>query len=492
MSPLLQPGLLLPQQTFYCTLAIMTLMARGQVKNDGAEAWSWNLEIIRPVCSYPVYQFQAVFLFIALMMLISPCAGAEDINWPQFRGPRGDGITTSTGLPLHWNEQTSGSPLKWKTPIHGRAWSCPVIWSSQVWVTTATEDGRELFVVCVDRENGKVIKDIKLFDVDRPQFAHKFNTYASPTPVIEERHLYATFGAPGTACVDTKTGKVLWSRRDLECNHFRGAGSSPIIYNDLFILNFDGSDHQFLIALDKKTGRTVWQTKRSVDYKDVEADGRVQADGDFRKAFATCQMISLDSHPTLLSQGSKAFYAYDPLTGEELWRVEDRTGHSAATRPVVGHGLVFVPSGFSVGQLLAIRPGKKGEAIDVNASETPTTQLQVVWKAKKNVPKKPSLLLVGELLYGIDDTGVATCWEAKTGRTFWNERIGGNYSAAPLAAEGRIYFFSEEGKTTVVAADREFKKLAENQLGDGFMAAPAVSGKALFLRTRTELYRIED
>jgi len=431
-----------------------------------------------------------ILLWLALLNGLSLCA--EDTNWPQFRGPRGDGCSTSTGLPLHWSDQSGGSGIKWKTAIHGRAWSSPVIWGSQIWLTTATENGRELYVVCVERESGKILRDSKVFDVAMPQFAHQFNTYASPTPVIEEGRLYATFGAPGTACLDTHTGEVLWTRRDLECNHYRGAGSSPIVFQDLFIMNFDGSDHQFIIALDKKTGRTVWQKNRSVDYKDLDPDGRVQAEGDFRKGFATCQIASLDGRTTLLSQGSKAFYAYDPLTGEEFWRVEDRTSHSGATRPVLGHGLVFVPSGFSSGQLLAIRPGKKGEVLDVNAAEPPPTQLQVVWKTKRNVPKKPSLLLVGDLLFGIDDNGVATCWEAKTGHTFWNERIGGNYSAAPLAAEGRIYFFSEEGKTTVVAAEREFKKLAENQLGDGFMASPAVSGKALFLRTRTELYRIED
>ncbi len=431
-----------------------------------------------------------ILLWLALLNGLSLCA--EDTNWPQFRGPRGDGCSTSTGLPLHWSEQSGGSGIKWKTAIHGRAWSSPVIWGARIWLTTATENGRELFVVCVDRESGKILRDLKLFDVANPQFAHQFNTYASPTPVIEEGRVYVTFGSPGIACLDTQTGKVLWTRRDLECNHYRGAGSSPIVYQDFFILNFDGSDHQFIIALDKKTGRTVWQKNRSVDYKDLDPDGRVQAEGDFRKGFATCQIASLDGRATLLSQGAKAFYAYDPLTGEEFWRVEDRTSHSGATRPVLGHGLVFVPSGFSTGQLLAIRPGKKGEVLDVNAAEPPSTQLQVVWRAKRNVPKKPSLLLVGELLFGIDDNGVATCWEAKTGHSLWNERIGGNYSAAPLAAEGRVYFFSEEGKTTVVAAEREFKKLAENQLGDGFMASPAVSGKALFLRTRTELYRIEE
>ncbi len=431
-----------------------------------------------------------IVLWLALLNGLSVCA--EAMNWPQFRGPRGDGTSSSTGLPLHWSDQSGGSGIKWKTAIHGRAWSSPVIWGPQIWVTSATEDGRELFAVCVERDSGKIVRDLKLFDVATPQFAHKFNTYASPTPVIEEGRVYVTFGSPGIACLDTQTGKVLWTRRDLECNHYRGAGSSPILYENLFILNFDGSDHQFVIALDKKTGRTVWQRNRSVDYKDLDPDGRVQSEGDFRKGFATCQIASLDGRPTLLSQGAKAFYAYEPLTGEEFWRVEERTSHSGATRPVLGHGLVFVPSGFSTGQLLAIRPGKKGEVLDVNAAEPPSTELQVVWRAKRNVPKKPSLLLVSDLLFGIDDNGVATCWEAKTGHPLWNERIGGNYSAAPLAAEGRLYFFSEEGKTTVVASEREFKKLAENQLGDGFMASPAVSGKALFLRTRTELYRIEE
>ena len=200
----------------------------------------------------------------------------------------------------------------------------------------------------------------------------------------------------------------------------------------------------------------------------------------------------MDGQTTLLSQGSKALYAYDPLTGDEIWRLEDRGSHSGSTRPVTGHGLVFLPAGFSVGQVLAIRPGRKGEVLDVNAAQPAQSQLSVVWKAKHNAPKKPSLTLVGEELYAIDDNGVATCWEAQTGKVLWNERIGGNYSASPLAAEGRLYFFSEEGKITVVAAGREFKKLAENHLEGGFMASPAVCGQALYLRNRTHLYRIEE
>ena len=424
-------------------------------------------------------------LFAALITLR---LSAAETNWPEFRGPRGDGTSSSTNLPLHWSEEQN---VKWKTAIHGKAWSSPVIWGQQVWLTTATTNGEELFAVCVDSGTGRVLQDLKLFDVAKPQFCIPFNSYASPTPAIEAGRLYATFGAAGTACLDTETGKVLWTRRDIECNHFRGAGSSPILYSNLFILNFDGSDHQFVVALDKQTGRTVWQRNRSIDFQDLGPDGQPEMAGDSRKAFATCQVATFDGVTTLLSQGSKALYAYEPLSGTELWRVEERTSYSGATRPVTGHGLVFVPTGFASGQVLAIRPGKQGEVLDAKAPGPAGMQLQVVWKTKRNAPKKPSLLLLGDLLYAIEDNGVATCWEAMTGTVVWSERIGGHYSASPLAAGGRIYLFSEEGKTTVLSTGREFKKLAESQLGDGFMASPAVSGNALFLRSRSHLYRIE-
>ena len=424
-------------------------------------------------------------LFAALVALR---LGAAEANWPEFRGPTGDGISTATNLPLHWSEQQN---VKWQTPIHGKAWSSPVIWGRQVWVTTATTNGQELCVLCLDRDTGRVLQDRKLFDVAKPQYCHPFNSYASPTPAIEAGRLYATFGTAGTACLDTQTGRVLWMRRDIECNHFRGAGSSPILHSNLFFLNFDGSDRQFVVALDKQTGRTVWQKNRSIDYQDLGPDGQPAISGDYRKAFATCQIAMFDGQTTLLSQGSKALYAYDPASGTELWRVEERSSYSGSTRPLMGHGLVFVPAGFGAGAVLAIRPGKPGEVLDTKAPGPAQTQLQVVWKTKPNAPKKPSLLLLGDLLYAIDDNGVATCWAALTGTLVWSEHVGGHYSASPLAAEGRIYLFSEEGKTTVLATGREFKQLAESQLGDGFMASPAVSGNALFLRSRTRLYGIE-
>jgi outer membrane protein assembly factor BamB len=415
---------------------------------------------------------------LSQICLLAFCCAASASNWPQFRGPNGDGHADTNKVPTTWSEQQN---VKWKTAVHGRAWSSPVVWEKQIWITTATENAKELFAICVDANSGKILRDLKLFEVERPQFIHQFNSPGSPTPVIEEGRVYITFGSPGTACIDTMSGKVLWERRDIECNHYRGAGSSPIIYRDLLIMNFDGSDAQFIIALDKKTGKTVWRKDRSVDYKDLGPNGKPKDEGDWRKAFATPHVAMIDGQPLLISQGAKAAYGYNPLTGEEFWRVEEPTSHSGGTRPVVGHGLIFFPSGWSQGQLLAVKPGGHGDV----------TSTHIAWRVKKAVAKKPSLLLVDDLIYMNNDGGILAAIEARTGTEVWSERIGGNYSASPIFAGGNIYCFSEEGKTTVLAPGREFKKIAENKLDDGFMSSPAVTDNALILRTKTHLYRVE-
>jgi outer membrane protein assembly factor BamB len=402
--------------------------------------------------------------------------------WPEFRGPTGDGHAPKTArLPLSWSETNH---VQWKTPIHGKGWASPVIWDHQIWLATATEDGTRLSALAVDARTGKILHDLLLFEVETPQYCHKFNSYASPTPAIEDGRVYITFGAPGTAAVDTRTGKVLWTRRDFACNHYRGAGSSPILYQNLLILHFDGSDHQYLVALDKNTGKTVWRVNRSIDFQDLDAEGKPAMEGDLRKAFATPQVVHLQGRPLLISQGAKAQYAYDPLTGKEFWRFEERSCHSASGRPVYANGLLYMTCGFSRGTLLALRPDP----------QDPTRPPAEVWKLNRSMPSKPSPLVVNDMVFVVDDGGLASCLDALTGQEIWRERIGGNYSASPLyaPATGMIYCFSEDGKTTVFKAARKFEKVAENRLESGFMASPAVTGNALILRTRTHLYRIAE
>jgi outer membrane protein assembly factor BamB len=414
-------------------------------------------------------------LISGLLLAALPAAA----DWPQFGGPDGSGVSTSRGVPLTWSETRN---VRWKTAIHGRAWSSPVVLGNQVWVTTASEDGRELFALAVDRDSGRVLHDLKLFQVEKPQYAHPFNSYASPTPVIEPGRVYVTFGSPGTAAIDTRTGKVVWERRDFECNHYRGAGSSPILFGDLLLMHFDGSDHQFVVALDKRTGRTVWRKDRSIDFKDLGSDGKPEAEGDLRKAFATPHVATVGGRPVWLSLGAKAAYGYDARTGEELWRIEERTSHSASTRPAFAQGLAFYPSGWPTGQVLAVKPDGRGDV----------TGTHVAWRLTRGVPKKPSLLLADGLVFMVGDNGIVSGVEARTGEVVWSGRLEGNYSASPVWIEGRLYAFNEDGKTTVLEAGRQFKVLAENRLDDGFMASPAVDGRALFVRTRTHLYRVEE
>jgi outer membrane protein assembly factor BamB len=417
-------------------------------------------------------------LFILLIALTGSLAIADD-NWPQFRGPLGNGISDSKGLPVEWSADKN---IKWQTPIHGKAWSSPVIWGNQIWMSSATADGHELYAVCVDRESGKILHDLKLFDIANPQYCIPFNSYGSPTPCIEEGRVYITFGAPGTACLDTATGKVLWTRTDFVCNHYRAAGSSPVIYNDLLFMNFDGSDHDFVVALDKHTGKTVWRTERSIDYADLEPSGKPRGDGDFRKAFSTPRITKVKGKDQLISLGSKAIYGYDPADGKELWRLEIKTSFSGSNTPVIDDGLIYYGTGHGSTDLVALQPGRSG-LLD---------EKDIVWRTHKSVPTRSSILIVDGLLYMTTDAGIANCLDSHTGKVIWHDRIDGQYSASPIYADGKIYFFSEEGVATVLAAGKEFKVLARNKLPDGFMGTPAVAGNALFLRTRTTLYRVQN
>jgi outer membrane protein assembly factor BamB len=428
-------------------------------------------------------------LFVSLILLVSTAALSAADSWPGFRGPTGDGHATGKNVPTQWSEKEN---VLWKTPIHGRGWASPVVLGDQVWVTTADEvlapnppvvkggppanpvKEASYFAVCVDRKSGRVVHDIKLRTEAKPQYCHPFNTYASPTPFIETGRLYAHFGSHGTFCVDTASGKVLWERTDLKCDHYRGPASSPVVYGNLLYLIFDGFDVQYVIALDKKTGDTVWKTDRKIKYS--------TDNGDWKKAYATPVLFTVGGKEWLVCPSAECTMAYDPKTGAELWRFA-HGGMNGSARPVMADGLLYLTSGHSA-KLFALKAEGLGGTVPKEA---------IAWeppKDVKDVSVRPSVLVANGLLFMVSDRGIATCLNARTGKKMWIERLDGEFSASPVVAGGNVYFCNQSGKTFVVKVDREYTLLAENRLADGFMASPAIVGDELILRTRTNLYAI--
>jgi len=393
--------------------------------------------------------------------------GAE--LWPQFRGPDGQGHASVTALPVEWSE---GKNIAWKTELPGQGWSSPVVWSDQIWMTTATDEGHQLHALCVDLTSGRLLHDVVVFQIAEPVRLNAKNSYASPTPVIEQGRLYVHFGTMGTACVDTNMAQVIWRQNDLHVDHKEGPGSSPIPFDEFLIVHYDGMDAQFVVALNKSDGAVAWLTERT---------GSNAPDPDLRKAYGTPLVVEVDGRPQLISPAADRTSAYDPYTGQELWWV-DYKGFSNVPRPITDGNMVYICTGFTKPELWALRPGGKGDVTDS----------RVLWKYRQQVPQNPSPLLVDGAIYMVSDRGVASCVDAHDGALLWKDRLGGNYSASPLYGAGRIYFFSEQGVSTVVAPNREgLETLAVNELQGRIMATPAALEGCLILRTDTHLYRIQ-
>jgi outer membrane protein assembly factor BamB len=410
-------------------------------------------------------------------------------DWPEFRGPTADGhVATSdanANLPLEWSESKN---VRWKTAIPHRGWSTPVVMDGKVWVTTATDDGHDFYALCLDADTGEVLHNKHLFHCDEPEpLGNNVNNYAACSPAIEPGRVYVHFGSFGTACLDTNTGDVIWSRDDMPCRHYRGPSSSVVLFDDLAILTFDGADYQYVTALDKATGETVWKTDRNIEWNDENLTGEyakyadMAKEGDFRKAHSTPIVVDAGGEPLLVSGGAKATFGYDPRTGKEQWRVR-YDDWSVAPVPVSQDGVAYIVTGLMHPELWAVKTDGSGDV----------TESGVLWRIKTSVPKSASPLLVDGLIYMVNDDGVASCVEAASGEVVWKKRIGGRHWASPIYAADRLYFFSDDGETTVLAPGREFKELATNTLNDGFMASPAVSDGAFFLRTKSQLYRIEE
>ena len=393
---------------------------------------------------------------------------AETSNWNQFRGPSASGRGEAEGLPLEFDDQRN---VLWKTPVHGKGWSSPVLWNDQIWMTTASEEGTKLHAICVNLHTGDIEHDVLVFEVSEPEFCHPTNSYASCTPFLEEGRVYVHFGTYGTACLDALTGEKLWERRDLNCDHYRGPASSPIVHGDMIFLTFDGVDVQFVAGLDKSNGNTVWQRDRNIDYgTDV---------GDYKKAYSTPAVIRVEDQWQLISPAAVETIAYDPSSGRELWRIR-HGGMNAAAPPLYEHGLVYLSSGHGKTLLLAANPNGRGEI----------TRTAIEWSTGLRAPKRSTPLIVDNLLFMVSDDGVASCLDALTGEKIWSKRLSEEHWASPVYANGLIYASSKAGTVTVFEAGPKFVLRAKNQFPDGFNATPAIADNSLLLRSFTHLYRI--
>ena len=426
------------------------------------------------------------------MVLSGGNAFTAESHWNQYRGSNGDGKSTARNLPAEFSETQN---VRWKVAIAGQGWSSPVVWENEIWLTAGNTERQELRALCVDLESGEIVKDIKVFDMVPRQVVEAYkhdsphlNSPATPTPVVEEEYLFVHFGSQGIACLDRKTGDKIWERRDLRVYQPVRQGSSPIVDDKNLYVAYDGTDQQFFVALDKRTGETRWQTDRNVDTdwaatlraRGFEPKASGGKPNDNKKAFATATLIEVEGKRQLIAPAAEATIAYDPENGNEIWRVLHPGGFNVAARPLFAEGLVYVFTSGLTGHLLAVRPDGRGDV----------TSSHIAWSTTRGTPHIPSPVIVDSLLYLVTDKGgIARCLDARTGQEVWKKRLGGNHWASPVCVDGNLYFANKRGAVDVLVASSDIPPfLARNKLRASFIASPAIAGEALILRSTTHLY----
>ncbi len=429
-----------------------------------------------------------IMMYVAIVTAVVGSAvvgrASDRISWPVRTGPSLDGHVAeadAAGLPTEWSEEPQKN-VRWKTALDGFGHSSPIIGHGRIWLTSATKDGKQQFIYCIDQMTGKVLHHKLLFENPEPEpLKNEINTYASPSCALEDDAVYVHFGTYGTARLNPETAEVVWQRRDINCRHFRGPGSSPILWKDLLILTFDGIDEQFVTALDTRTGDTAWRTDRTTDYGDLDENGQPKLEGDLRKAYGTPTIAEIDGRAVVISVGSRAAFAYDARTGEELWTIR-HDDFNASSPPLIFGNYAIINTGSRSSNLVSVRLDATTRG-DVSKSH-------VVWNRDKGNSDLSAPILIGDRIFSTLNNGVVSCLNANTGEEIWKDRIDGTFTASPITANGQIYFCNEEGDCFVVKAADTFEIISKNHLAEGMRATPSAADGKIFLRTFTHLYAI--
>ena len=310
---------------------------------------------------------------------------------------------------------------------------------------------------------------------------HSINTYASPTPCIEKGFVYVHYGSTGTACINTSDGSVVWKRTDLKCKHVQGPGSSPVLYKNLLILHYEGTDVRYIIALNKSTGKTIWRTDRPEEpYRSLPEIGK--------KAYVTPLILNVKGRDLLIANGSAVCIAYDPLSGQEVWRVV-RGAESTVPMPFAEKGIVYFYSGSMVDnagviftEILAVNPDGTGDITNTN----------VLWKKREDISQTQMLspVIKDGLIYTVNSKNNMMCIDAATGEEIWSTHLRANHNASPVYVNGNIWFFSVKGEVLAIKAGRKYEIVDQNQMDSGIWATPAVLRNSVILRTDRYLYKI--
>jgi len=402
-------------------------------------------------------------------LFLMPTLTVSAAEWPQFRGPAGDGHADAAKLPTEWDRAKN---VTWRKEIPGRGWSSPVARDEKIFLTTAVPVGSDysLRALSLNTKSGELIWNVEVFHEDgkKAPGIHQKNSHASPTVVAEGDVVFVHFGHMGTACLSATDGSTVWTQQSLGYKPVHGNGGSPIIAGDHLIFSIDGTDRQEVVALDKRSGKVAWRTPRNLN-----------AAKPF--SFSTPLLITVNGQDQLISAGSGAVMSFDPKDGKEFWRVRYGTGYSVVPKPVFGNGLLYLSSGYDSPVFYAIKPDGRGDVTDTH----------VVWTARKGAPRNASPLVVGDAVYVAADDGQLTCLDGKTGKVRWSERAGRAYSASPIYAGGLIYLLDEDGLATIVKPGASYEEVARIKMGEKALASYGVDGNALLLRTEKALYRIE-